>query len=450
MEKIKALFQLKRKDCEFLPAVLSIQEHPPSPIGRMIIWVLAGFLVFMLTWACIGKLDIVAVAQGKVVPSGKVKIIQPAITGVVEDILVKDGELVKKGQLLILLDKTIIESKLKQVTFQIHEDNAKYTWTKHLLDNIENKDIITSVSYSETIPYLIVTRHSSLHKQELLDFKSKLKSQKNEMAKLANQKVEAQRIAEKLTATLPIIKKRVASVEKLLASNMISEREFLDLEQARIEAEFDLKYQKDAIRSLQLQLNVSESVIEELFSNKRLELQNRLSDLSANLDGLIEEQIQHKESSLFHEIRSPIDGYIEDLVIHTKGGSLSATEPALRVVPIDSDLIVEAMILNKDIGYLLVGQEVIIKMDTFNFVKHGSLTGEILDISSDATEDEKLGLVFKSRIKLNENKLFVDNKYIKINSGMSVVAEAKTGSRRIIDFFLTPVRKKIDQSVRER
>ena len=129
---------------------------------------------------------------------------------------------------------------------------------------------------------------------------------------------------------------------------------------------------------------------------------------------------------------------------------MNATEPALRIVPENDELIVEAMVLNKDIGFLNKGQETVIKVDTFNFVKHGSLSGVIIDISNDAIQDENLGLVFKVKIKLNETKLFIENKYIEMNSGMSVVVETKTGSRRIIDFFFNPVKKSIDESLKER
>ena len=132
------------------------------------------------------------------------------------------------------------------------------------------------------------------------------------------------------------------------------------------------------------------------------------------------------------------------------GRSSIRLSPVRWVVPEDKELIVEAMFLNKDIGFIEKGQETTVKVDTFNFVKHGSLKGEILEISNDAIQDENLGLVFKTKIKLIDKELFINNKYIKVNSGMSVIAEAKTGRRKIINYFFNPVRKTISESIQER
>ena len=124
---LRELFKLKRNECEFFPPVLEIQESPPSPIGRIILWLLSAFIVFMIVWATIGRVNIVSTSQGKVIPNGKVKIVQPAITGVVDEILVKDGDFVEKGQLLIVLDKTMTESKIEQINFQIRDEfSQKY------------------------------------------------------------------------------------------------------------------------------------------------------------------------------------------------------------------------------------------------------------------------------------------------------------------------------------
>lgn len=215
-------------------------------------------------------------------------------------------------------------------------------------------------------------------------------------------------------------------------------------------AQYNLKLQSNIIESLKIQIQTAQNQIDDLYSNKKLDLQNRLSESYDIVKNGVLERYQYLESLEHHEIRAPINGYVQDLAIHTKGGSLNATEAALRIVPENDELIVEAMVLNKDIGFLSKGQDTVVKVDTFNFVKHGSLSGVITDISNDAIQDENLGLVFKVKVKLNETKLFIENKYIDINSGMSVIVEAKTGTRKIIDFFFNPVRKSIDESLKER
>ena len=451
-KSLKELVKLKREEIEFFPPLLEIQESPPSPIGRMILWLLAIFIIFMLFWATLGKVNIVATAQGKITPNGKVKIIQPAITGVVENIMIKDGDFVKKGELLIVLDKTVTQSKIDQINIQLQDNLAKNIWLSYFFDNINKlKELKEPIFLGEfEINKEIELRNKLLYRQELEEFGTKLKIQLSELASLKNKRIESEITKNKLTSILPLIKKRERAMRKLFQTKMTSEYEYLDLKQSLIEAEYNLKLQKNTIESLNIQIQISRNKIEDLYSNKKLDLQNRIAE-SYNIlkNGLLERK-QHMESLHYHEIRSPINGYIQDLAIHTKGGSLNATEPALRIVPENDELIVEAMFLNKDIGFLNKGQETVIKVDTFNFVKHGSLSGIIIDISNDAIQDENLGLVFKVKIKLNETKLFIENKYIEMNSGMSVVVEAKTGSRRIIDFFFNPVKKSIDESLKER
>jgi len=451
-KSMKELTKLKREESEFFPPVLEIQESPPSPIGRMILWLLTAFIVFMIVWATLGKVNIVATAQGKIIPNGKVKIIQPAITGVVEDIKVKDGDFVKEGDLLIVLDKTMTQSKIDQINIQLQDNLAKNIWLTHFFENIKNlKEIKEPIFVNDLeINKEIILRNRLLYRQELEEFGTKLKIQFSELARFENQKIEAKITRDKLNSILPLIKKREAAMRKLFKAKMASETEYLDLKQSLIEAEFNLKLQNNAIESLNIQIQTSKNQIEDLYSNKKLDLQNRITESYNIVKNSLLERKQHMESLDYHEIRSPINGYVQDLAIYTKGGSLNATEPALRIVPENDELIVEAMVLNKDIGFLSKGQETVVKVDTFNFVKHGSLSGVITDISNDAVQDENLGLVFKVKVKLNETKLFIENKYIEMNSGMSVVVEAKTGARRIIDFFFNPVKKSIDESLKER
>jgi len=450
MKKIKALFQLKRNDYEFLPSILEIQEKPPSPIGRMILWLLMFFITFMICWAYLGSVNIVATAQGKIIPTGQVKIVKPATEGVVKEILIKEDQFVQKGDILIELDDSIVYSQIKQTENNLEELIAKNIWQSNFLENIEKLKEIKITKYENRISERIQLRNELLFRQEIEDFASKIKIKKSEIAQLKTQKVEQETAKEKLIAILPIIKKREAALKKLYTTKMVSETEYLDLKQSLIEAEYNIKMQKNTIKSLNLQIQIKENEVQDLFSNKKLDLQNRIVENSNEIERLRLEEEQLKTTLSQHKIKSPINGYIQDLTVFTEGGVLTKDQSVLRVVPEDKELIVEAMFLNKDIGFIEKGQETTVKVDTFNFVKHGSLKGEILEISNDAIQDENLGLVFKTKIKLIDKELFINNKYIKVNSGMSVIVEAKTGRRKIINYFFNPVRKIISESIQER
>ncbi|MBP4081848.1 HlyD family efflux transporter periplasmic adaptor subunit [Aeromonas sp. MrichA-1] len=122
----------------------------------------------------------------------------------------------------------------------------------------------------------------------------------------------------------------------------------------------------------------------------------------------------------------------------------------MKIMPNKDELVFDIMVLNRDIVFLNIGQKTIIRINAFDLIKHGALKGKIINISGDAIQDEKLGLVFRTKVKIEKNEVEVDGLPVKINSGMSVVVEAKTGKRKIIDFFLNPARKSVSESIKER
>lgn len=447
---IKELFKLKRKDYEFFPAVLSIQEAPPSPIGRLIIWVIASFILAMLLWAVLGQIDIVAVAQGKVIPDGNIKIVQPAVTGVVKELRVKDGDYVEKGAILIVLDKTVIDAKVNQLSARQANNGALLAVYHQLIDVITQQKSRSLPVYAENTSPELVARSNQLFQQSLSAFTAKAESLQQDIAGLKSQKVESENLAGKLAATLPIILKRHDAIERLFAKKMIAEKDYLDSKQVMVEAQYDLKTQRSTIDSLSIQILSGEASYAEMVSNKLLDLESKRSDLLSEQDELKEQIIQQREEAAQHIITAPNNGYVQDMVIHTLGGSLKATEPALKIIPNKDELVIEAMVLNRDVGFMRVGQEAVIKLDTFDFIKYGALTGRVISLSSDAIQDEKLGLVFKAIIKIEKNNVLVDGARINVNSGLSVIAEVKTGKRRIVEYFLNPVRKAVDESMKER
>jgi hemolysin D len=350
----------------FLPAALEIVETPPSPIGRAIGVVIIALFCLAVIWATFGHVDIIAYASGKVVPSGRVKLIQPFETGVVSAIHVHDGQSVKAGEVLIELDPSIAAAEQAQKEAE-----------------------------RDTISVVI----------------------------------------EKLEADEPIIAQRVNILKTLTDKELGSKLTYLESLQQLTENHKDTAIQKSRLA----------------------EANAAVATITARMKRLT--------------LTSPVDGVVQQLAVHTVGGVVTPAQQLAVVVPSDATLEVEAMISNRDIGFIHVGEDAQIKVDTFNFTRYGLLHGRVLSVSQDAivhevptekakdnadgaesssSEPKGQELTYAARVGLDRTQIQVDGALANLTAGMAVTVEVKTGSRSPMSYLLSPVVRYIHESMHER
>ncbi len=423
---------------QFLPAVLEIQETPPSPVGRGIIWVIIIFFISALVWAIWGKVDIVAVASGKIVPDGHVKIIQPLEIGTVSAIYVHEGQLVKKDEILIALDTSAIDAKIDQLSNELdffeHQQKRLHWLIQYINTNQEPADFWDD----------------SVLQSQWQTYQDQLDTLHSEQQKITAEYAAARHQMEKLTAILPIITQRSASEKKLVEKNMFPRQQYLETEQQRLTAYYDLESQKNRVTELQQ----TRSEITARIRHTRSEF------IKSNLEKSEENkrQIHHIEQELVksrfqlkaQRLVAPIDGIVQQLEVYTVGGIVTPAQQLMIIVPQQAQLEVEAYVENKDIGFVHEGQLAVIKLDAFPFTKYGTLKGRVIDLSDDAVSDEDQGLVYKARVGLKQPYIMVDGKQVKLGPGLAASVEIKTGRRRLIEFFLAPLLKYKHESIRER
>jgi hemolysin D len=175
-----------------------------------------------------------------------------------------------------------------------------------------------------------------------------------------------------------------------------------------------------------------------------------LHELTTQESTLREELLKAEQRSSNYLLKAPIDGTVQELAVTTIGGVVTPAQEIMKIVPENSAVEVEARFLNKDIGFIHPGQAAEIKVDTFNFTKYGVIDAELSDLSNDAIQDEKLGLVYKARLTPAKSELTINDKLISLSPGMTVTAEVKTGQRRVIEFFLSPLLRYKQESLGER
>jgi membrane fusion protein, hemolysin D len=443
----------KMAQYEFLPAVLEIQEKPPSPIGRAILWSIVVLFALALTWACIGKVDIVAVAQGHIVPSQRTKLIQPLEIGTIHAIHVQDGQQVHKGDVLIEFDATSTEADETRVEQEYATAQAEVARSGALVAAMQAEDSPNGEPESrwpDGIRADILEPQKQLLKSQWAEYQARVAALTNEHTRHQAELAGTDELIKKLEGTLPLITERARALKGLADKQLAPRQDYLEIEQQRIEQTQDLaakrQHRKEIIAALAQNRQKRRSYEAEALNKTLAEL----ADAKRRCQGLEQESIKASRRTHLQHLTAPVDGVVQQLAVHTIGGVVTPAQQLMVIVPGEDKVEIEAVIANKDIGFVHEGQSAEVKVDAFPFTKYGTLAAELLSVSTDAVQDEKRGLIFMSRVLLKESAIRVEDKLIELSPGMAVTVEVKTGQRRLIEYLLSPLLQYVDESVRER
>lgn len=439
-----------RLQYEFLPAAEEIVETPATPLGALVVWLITLLLIVALAWSYFGRIDIVAVANGKISTEGSTKIIQPAISGVVTNINVHEGQRVKKGETLLALDKTTAEKDVAtanqslsaaRVERDILRRLAVGGNTDEIINNAdlpdETKAMLRQFASSQTA--LSAARQQAANGmisnyQRQLQFNQQAKNQLETNAQnLKNRKAE---IEKQLPNANPVDKLRLQN-ELTSIDQRITSANSAVLGQSQ-----QLLQSQSALTQAQNQSQTQTAETNSAFSNQIITAEKRIIELENNL-------VKARQVLAQTNITAPVDGTVLSLTVKTIGGVVNAGQQLAQIVPEKVPLYVDAALDNQDVGFVKPGQRVVVKVATYPFQRYGYLEGTVENISPDAIQDDKKGLIYKAKIKLNDDKSSKQNQ-LKLLPGMSVSAEITTGQRRIIEFFLDPLMTKADESLKVR
>lgn len=423
-EKLNNMFKEQDDSHEFLPIIAEIEEEPVNPLGRTMFWTLVALILFTFLWLFLGKADVVVSARGKVIPDGEIKIIQPLETGVIKKILVKEGDFVKKGQTLIEINSSTTEPHLISLKSNLDYIN---------LERRRLRAVSMGKSFGEINTQSEETQNS-LYKESLLDLRSQLQAKRKEIQGI-DEEINNYRRQLSINSAK---EQRMNKVSDIIAKN--------DLDKVKSE---NTEY-RSKIKELRHQRSKAQEEANYIQSNFRTQNLNELADRdkkATELDANIKE-IEFRKNQ--QNIVSPVDGYVNTLLVHTTGGVVTPAEKLISVVPLNADLIVKATVMNKDIGFIKEGMPVLVKIDTFDFQKYGMIKGKVKKVSKDSIEDQKLGPIYDVYITPLNKTLMVEGKETPISTGMSLTAEIKVNKRRIIEFFIYPMIKYWNQAIQVR
>lgn len=459
----------RAEEIAFLPAALEITETPPSPIGRAVGLSLIVLACVALAWAAWGTIDIVATATGRVVSSGRSKVVQPFETGVVRAIHVQDGQSVKSGDVLIELDPTVNAAERDRLHDDLMAERLNIARLRAALAAGEDAPA-DFVAPEDADPMLVATQRQLLANQ--------VSEHRAKLAALSRQ--EAQKDAEhqtiaatihKLDALLPVTLQRVDIRKTLMEKEIGSKLTYYETLQLQIEQQEELRVQSSRLKEAEAAVAAIRETRTQAVAEYRKSLSDELAKSEQKANGVARDLIKAQQRTRLQQLTSPVDGVVQQLAVHTVGGVVTPAQSLLVIVPSDTRLEVEAMISNRDIGFVEAGQGAAIKIDTFNFTRYGLLEGRVLSVSQDAIirdrppergGDRTLGtqhdssepdgqeLSYSASISLDRTQMQVDDRLVSLSPGMAVTVEIRTGSRTILSYLLSPLRRYRHEIMRER
>lgn len=448
---IRAQLERPTRDADqlaFLPAELELVETPVHPAPRWAMRILVLLAIIALLIGVFGRLDIVVTASGQFIPDARVKTIQPAITGVVREIAVRDGQRVTPGQLLMKLDTTQAAADADKAHLsRLDAELAAARANALLAAQRDNK--MPAVAKVNGAPDARMQDAQRQAEGAWLEYRDQYSSAQAELLKRQAELESTRAEVAKLGATAPLARQQADAYKALVADKYVARNDYLDKEQDALDKDHELSAQRAHANELAAAIAEQRADLEATASKFRREqlddLEKATQQDAQNRDD--EAKAQTRQALL--SLNAPVAGTVQQLSVHTLGGVVTTAQTLMEIVP-DDALEVEARLQNRDIGFVEPGQRAAVKIEAFPYTRYGYLNGTITEVSNDAVQDKKLGLTFPVRIRLDTNRIRVDNRWITLTPGMAVTADVATGKRSVIGYFLDPLLQTTRESMRER
>jgi HlyD family secretion protein len=392
------------------------------------------------------------------VPSDYLKIVQPAEQGVVREILVQEGQRVSEGQVLIRMDSVITQAEVQAV-------KAEYQNKRLALRRIDAQLAGRRPGREKGDPGELYAQVEAQYAANVRAYENAVAQEVSLLEKAKNDLEGARQTKAKLEQVLPHYVEQEKAFEKLSKDGFAGRLMYTDKKRERIEREQDLRTQEYTIRSNVALIEQSEQKIRQITADYRRQLQTERIDAAAQHEKLRQELAKQEHRNQLLELRAPQAGTVKDLATHTAGTVAMPGTILMTLVPDSEELLAEVWVSNQDVGFIRPGQPVKIKLAAFQFTKYGMVDGEVRQVSADATEapspntrsdaltgrDRPMGpLAYRALIALKTQQLDSDGVRYRLNSGMQAAAEINLGTRTVLEYVLSPVRKAFHEAARER
>jgi hemolysin D len=442
----------KRIETAFLPAALEIMDTPPKPLGRITLWLIIAAAFFAIGWASFSKVDVVAVAEGRIAPRGKLQSVEASEAGVVTALLVREGDKVAKGEPLIRLDPTYADADADAARNELATARLQRARSLALLDYVDGKSDYTA---------LVEEAPEGLQAAELRLITSRISQYENRAAGIiarrqAAEQARAQARTEmnRINETLPLLMQQFTARRDLAKDGYASRLSVVELEERITTLKYALKTQELEEKKSYAEIRTLEREAAQHEQEFRVAAAAELSEAEAIIATRTEILEKAERRSALQTLTAPVSGTVNEVSLTTIGELAEPGQPLITLVPEGDELIVESFLLNKDVGFIHQEQDVVVKLEAYPFTRFGMLKGKVETISADAIVDQQRGLVYPARIRITGNEVRVpiagEVREATLSPGMAATVEIKTGKRRVISFILSPIAKAVREAGRER
>lgn len=437
---------ISMSDNPFTSAAIALQQRPPLAVARMVSFALCVMALLVLLYAWLAPMDVVVPAQGRVIPSGRSKVVQPLEAGIVRRIHVQDGAVVKAGEVLLEMDTTTTGADRERLQRDVWETETEVARLSAMARGAGRFVPLAGV------PAEILANQAAIMESRVSEHRFRSASLD---ADIARREADRDAIAANLVqlgASLPLVTRKYAMREELARKGHIAETGLIETRLELINMEKDVSIQQNRLKEAEAGLRMAVQQRAQGSAEFRVRVAAELSEASRKRDTARQELIKASQRQAFQVLRAPIDGVVQQLAVSTVGGVVTPAQALMIIVPGNTALEVEAQVMNRDIGHVRAGQPVVVKVETFDFTRYGPIEGAVQWVGTDAITDQKLGPVYPVRIQLKagETPFPINGRAGLISPGMSVTADIRVDQRRLLDYFLSPLLRYKEESLRER
>ncbi len=447
LNELKANYKHRTEDQAYLTDVNSVNLYSTPIQSHLILWLSFSFVIIAIIWANFATLDEVTSGSGKTIPAGHIQVIQNLEGGILSEILVKEGDLVDKGQALLQLDAVRFASSFNETKLKYYELLAT---TARLTAEVNKQKIEIPEDVIQNAPSIA---HDAI--QLLASRQNELKANKNILDEQIHQKkqdlVELNSKANQISRSYKYLQEELKMSEPLVAEGAMSRVELLRLRRSANDLRGELSAARLSIPRIKSSLKEAKNKLSELeirFHTKALE---ELNLAKSELDRTSESVLALEDRVARTRILSPVKGIIKQLKVTTIGGVIQPGMDLLEIVPLDDQLLIEAQIRPADIAFLVPGQKAIVKLTAYDFSIYGGLEAILEHISADTITNEEDGKnYYLIRLRTTKNYLERNGEKLNIIAGMTATADILTGKKSVLNYILKPIFKARDRALRER
>ena len=439
---------MKKENVEFFSGIEAILSHRPSKLLWIVPLLIGSLIVFIILWLTLSQIDVIAPSQGKTIPSSRMILIQPKDISIIHKIHVKNGQRVQKGDLLIefkdnieLFENSTMKAKFmnllsEQLFLDAYINYIKNNSVVNIKDSRLNDEVVQRSNFK-------LTSNITSYKTEILSLEMKIQKIDYE-TKMIDTEIAKQ------TKLLPYTRYKLEQIKSLVTKGLESEITLKDLEKEFIEQEEDLKIKKAEKNKLSTELEITKKELEQFKNNTLKDTLKRYTEINNELKTLQPEVNKSDYLVASKSIRASENGFIYNLTNSNSGKVIQSGEIIMQLIPDNAPLEVETKVLNKDIGFVKVGQNVKVKLDSFKFTKYGYVEGSVTQIEKASVLDENLGEMYPVIVQLETDQMKIDDQMVKLMPGMTCSVDIKIGKRRLIDYIISPMIRYQDEALREK